>query len=68
MNVTAERHPSVTGALRGRAVVVAVVGLLAVLGLLAFFIVFSQQQSKTRMNANFGMRAARPPRRSCPRT
>jgi diguanylate cyclase (GGDEF)-like protein len=58
MNVTAERHPSVTGALRGRAVVVAVVGLLAVLGLLAFFIVFSQQQSKTRMNANFGMRAA----------
>src|SRR5271167_1780126 len=58
MHVTAERHLPVRAALRGRAVVMAVLGLLVVLGVLAFFIVFSQQQSKTRINANFGMRAA----------
>ena len=38
--------------------VMAMLGLLVVLGVLAFFIVFSQQQSKARMNTNFGMRAA----------
>jgi diguanylate cyclase (GGDEF)-like protein len=57
MHVTAERHLPVSAALRGRAVVMAMLGLLVVLGVLAFFIVFSQQQSKARMNTNFGMRA-----------
>lgn len=38
--------------------VVAMLGLLVVLGVLVFFIVFSQQQAKTRINTNFSMRAA----------